>query len=629
MILDARQVEFRAPRVLLTLVLVVLCGCMSADRHREKADRVAQGIIEEKQTVALGRTEPFTIEPPQESLRARLLEQQHLPRVLPLDEDTKEAGAKKHWRERLTPEQPRVSPPSSGEGAAAPEPLRLSLTDTLQVSARHSRSYQSAKEAVFSAALSLDLARDEFTNTFAGTLESIFEYDSSDDPTVRGTTSSTGLKVTRTFRNGVELTGKVAVDLATLLSQGGASSLGILADTSVSVPLLRGSGRDIAAEGLTQAERDVVYALYTFERFRRRFAVSVASEYFGVLLQRQQLSNIEDNYRRLVAATRRARREADAGRLPEFQYDQAVQDELRARVRWISATQSYASAVDDFKVLLGLPADAHVQFDDEELQRLAEEKLESLTGAQGRRADEVVPAADAAVVLREPDREGAGGLEIDPDGAVRIALLHRLDLRKSYAEVADAQRAVAVAADALRAELTLFGSASFGGGRSVSSAGSADVTPRVAEGSYSALLTLDLPLERTSERKSYRASLISLASAKRDLEELEDGIKLAVRGTLRDLLEDREGVKIQAQAVALAERRVNSMDLLLQAGRAQIRDVLDAQDDLLEARNSLADALVSYRIAELVLQRDMGVLQVDADGLWREYIPGEADDDKR
>ena len=50
------------------------------------------------------------------------------------------------------------------------------------------------------------------------------------------------------------------------------------------MPLLRGSGSTIVAEPLTQAERDVVYSLLDFERFKKSIAVRVASEYLSKLL---------------------------------------------------------------------------------------------------------------------------------------------------------------------------------------------------------------------------------------------------------------------------------------------------------------------------------------------------------
>jgi outer membrane protein TolC len=62
--------------------------------------------------------------------------------------------------------------------------------------------------------------------------------------------------------------------------------------------------------------------------------------------------------------------------------------------------------------------------------------------------------------------------------------------------------------------------------------------------------------------------------------------------------------------------------MFLDAGRAQIRDLLEAQDALLSAQNALTASVVSYRVAELAIQRDTGVLEVDEKGLWQEYSPG-------
>ena len=134
---------------------------------------------------------------------------------------------------------------------------------------------------------------------------------------------------------------------------------------------------------------------------------------------------------------------------------------------------------------------------------------------------------------------------------------------------------------------------------------------------------MDLPLERTAERNAYRNSLIALERATRNVQSLEDDIKLSIRNQLRTLLESRESVKIQAQSVVVAEKRVRSSQLFLEAGRIQIRDLLEAQDDLLAAQNSLTSAVVSYRIAELALQRDLGLLRVNEKGLWQEFSPEE------
>jgi outer membrane protein TolC len=158
--------------------------------------------------------------------------------------------------------------------------------------------------------------------------------------------------------------------------------------------------------------------------------------------------------------------------------------------------------------------------------------------------------------------------------------------------------------------------------RTVATAGLDHATLDFDEGRYAALLTLDLPWERTAERNAFRESYIFLEEAVRGLQEAEDRIKFEVRDRLRELLESREEIQIQAQAIALAKRRVKSTNLFLQAGRAEIRDLLEAQESLLDAQNALTAAMIAYRLAELGLQRDMGLLRVDEKGLWQEFTPG-------
>jgi outer membrane protein TolC len=59
------------------------------------------------------------------------------------------------------------------------------------------------------------------------------------------------------------------------------------------------------------------------------------------------------------------------------------------------------------------------------------------------------------------------------------------------------------------------------------------------------------------------------------------------------------------------------MPLLLKTGRAKTRDILDAQDSLIQAQNDLADSLIDYNIAKMSFFRDIGILQVTPDGMWK------------
>ena len=610
--------------VALCLTLFFQAGCQSPTEYRLEADKVASKIIQKK-LQAIGRTEQFNIERPSDILRRRLLTEQNLPYASSSSLGTDQLEPIEHWPEEDYPKaEPLLDPVVMLEEPN--EPLQLSLMQALQVGARNSFDYQTRKEDIFKEALDLDLERNEFRTIFTSQTESLIETDMSGERTVSGVEYGSAIGVSRKLESGVELTTELAVTLANLLTLNQTSAFGISGDATISIPLLRGSGRHIVTEPLTQAERNVVYAIYQFERFRRTFAVSIAAEYLNVLRQLDEVKNNEENYRGLIRSAKRARRQADAGRLTEVEVDQAVQDELKARNRWIIAGETYKRRLDSFKNSLGLPPDARIELDRSELQRLAAYSDKFSRNTKNEQESEIKAKAlpaDAPVVLEPPDTENIGTLEIDETEAFELAFEKRFDLMVAQGEVYDAQRAIVVLADALGAELTLLGSAELGGSRSIGTAASDDAKLRTDKGVYSALLTLDLPFERTAERNAYRNGFITLERAVRDVQILEDEIKISIRNKLRDLLESRETLLIQARSVKLAQKRVRSTNLFLEAGRAQIRDLLESQEALLSAQNALTAAIINYRVAELELQRDMGVLQINEKGLWQEYSPGE------
>ena len=94
------------------------------------------------------------------------------------------------------------------------------------------------------------------------------------------------------------------------------------------------------------------------------------------------------------------------------------------------------------------------------------------------------------------------------------------------------------------------------------------------------------------------------------------------------MVEAREALSIQTNAVAVAEERVKSTEMFYDAGRTQLREVQDAQDSWLTTKNSLTAAVVDYRMAELEFQRDTGILKIDEKGLFEEYHPGGKENDR-
>ena len=230
-----------------------------------------------------------------------------------------------------------------------------------------------------------------------------------------GGASGLSTTLSRLTRNGARVSTGLALDLAHLVTSGGHSSFGILADTSINVPLLSGAGEAVVGESLTQAERSLRYALFRLERFRQSLALRTASEFLDVLQLRDRVQNAERNHLSLVTAAKRADALAEAGRVPAIAVDEARQDELRARDRLVVARQSFASRLDRFKTTLGLPPDAEISLDHDELKNLLRPIREALLVAEGMK-----PQSEAEMI--------------------EVGLRKRLDLRTSQLRVEDEER---------------------------------------------------------------------------------------------------------------------------------------------------------------------------------------------
>jgi hypothetical protein len=130
-------------------------------------------------------------------------------------------------------------------------------------------------------------------------------------------------------------------------------------------PLLRGAGRDVRMEGLTEAERTLLYTLRTFAHFRKTFTFSVAtSQYLNLLAQeqlirnqQQTLASQEQNYRLHEALYAN-------GIVSPVKVDQAFQSVQQSRLNLIQAQANLETQQDQYKNTLGLPPTIPMRLDD-------------------------------------------------------------------------------------------------------------------------------------------------------------------------------------------------------------------------------------------------------------------------
>lgn len=516
--------------LLATALPTALSGCFSPGYYKDWADDQVYGILANKTEDVTGVRKTFDIVRPVDTLRKRLLE--------------------------------------------SDEPVKLTLLQALDVAAENSRDFQRQKEQLYLAALSLTQARRDFQFVFAGgggaaidgVDDDVADVSLSDDLSTSADTPSGGRVVA----------GFVQTFLRSVINGDGFDGSSIL-NLTLTQPLMRGATQRIRQEPLRQAERDVVYAVRAFERFRVNFAQRVVTDYWNLAAQIRNLASVEANLRSLTTSRERIEELFNAGRSTVTDFGRAQQSEYGADARRVTATNQLQASLDRFKLTLGLPVTAAVDVDPTELDTLVE--------------------------------RGVTPIELDQDTAIGIALQRRYDYQTVVDEVADAGRRIYVAEDALRSFLD------FNAALSVPGETGSSLNLDWSRVNWSAGFDLDLALDRFSERNAYRSTLISFEVAVRAREQFEDQIATDVRASLRDIGTAIDSYNIQKVAVDLARQRVEATTDLYDAGRIQAFEKLDAQDDLLSAQLDLTAATVAYAVARLQLMNDLEGVALEPRGL--------------
>ena len=446
----------------------------------------------------------------------------------------------------------------------------LTLPAALEMAERHNRSYQLQRETLYLQALSLTGTRHKFVWNPSSTVDLGIARQT--DGGLRGD-SDTDVSVQKLFQTGASVTATLANDL--VLYFDGKPKVPDLT-LKLTQPLLRGAGAEIAAEVLTQAERDVVYAVRDYSHYQKTFAIETVGEYFRVLQDKDAVRNSYNNYLNLQKARDRAEAMAEAERLARYQVDQARQSELSARVKYLKAVESYRQALDGFKQRLSLPLGEELRLEDRALTDLV--------------------------------AQGLTPLELDERHGYLMAVTNRLDVLNEVDRFEDAQRKVRVAASDLKPGLDVVVDAS------LKKQFYSSFSPE--EFASTSGLKLKLPLNQLTERNAYRTSLINFEKQMRKLATELDSLRENIREGIRALEQERENYFIQKAALDLARQQVEVMPLLLQNDDADIRDQLEAQADLVEAQNDVTSAIVDYHVARWNLLKNLGALSVEGEQFW-------------
>ncbi len=454
------------------------------------------------------------------------------------------------------------------QDAAAPDPaINLDLTNALALATRYSRSLQSKREQLYLSGLSTLGVLRQYNPQYSGTLDYVMNWP---DAGEKQSTGKLGLKAGQILPLG----GNLAVDGGVLGTQEGAGTNEAAYTTTAGIelrqPLLAGAGYEVAHDALIQSRRDLVYALRSFALDRQDFAIGIMRSYHNLLLKKDVVANTRQNVEQSTFLRRRSEALFKIRRAPAIDVMRSQQQELSAKNSLSQTESEYEISMSRFLIEVGLPVSTRLNI-----------------------VGDIPPKRPSTMSM---------------DDCLRLALERRLDLKSEEDRLADARRALRLARNAMLPKVDAFGKA----GTSTDTGGSPGFPE--SEVDYSAGVAVELPLDQRDERDAVKKAIIAVSAAERDVTEKRDSIRVGITDSFSRLEALSATVDIERRNIDIAQRRADYAAFRFRNGELSNRDVVEAQNELLNARNAYAAALVQYEEQRVQLLRDVGLMDVGPDG---------------
>lgn len=408
----------RARGVLIVLGLAALMATTGCTRfaYHEKADRDVYAIEQERLIDPRWRVPLRPVEP---NPLARYRDPFHPDRE-PFTPDDPAAlqfqvSERLHWwrgfgpriqKRGVAPIEDPVWPlliPRDEEGAVV-----LSRDTAMQLATLHGRDYQTQIESLYNIALNVSLQRFTFqVQPFAS--EALTYQTSGARSNLNNNLTAVGRAgLNRAFYSGGQFIADFSNNLLFQYTGNGINTVRSTLLLSATQPLLRGAFARNVTQPLSLAERQMLYAIRSFTRFRRQLYVQVVAGYLNFLNQVQAIRNQEENLRNLarnlaetealVAANQKTLSERDAVAI-SYQSAQLSLLGLRAQLQ---------TSLDGYRVQsLGLPPDLPVTIDDSPLDtfELSDPRIADLRESNDRLYLGLLQESDAEGDLVHPPRE--------------------------------------------------------------------------------------------------------------------------------------------------------------------------------------------------------------------------------
>lgn len=559
-----RRPLFLALRAVAPLLLAP--PACTGDYYSRDADREVSGVLDEFNGVGLARRDAGVEMPAV------------VPPAPPIPADVPSGAEGEAVVEGTTPPEP--TPP---EQSPPETPIVLDLKTTLATALRESRNFKDTRESLYLQGLGFTFTRFQYGPQWNAAVSYVWG-DTDGGPDATAASANVGVSQLLPTNGTLSLSG----GMTHLMNQ---NDRGLIDDwtttTSISLsqPLLRGAGYDQYRETLTQAERNMVYAVRNFELFRQQFTIDTTLQFFNLVGQKRKLANSEADLETAIFDENKQIELRKVDRAADKDVITARRRRLNSESSLTDARTTYKRSVERFLIDLGLD-----------------------------------PRTPVELVLEEPPYEI---VTFEPRSAVDVAMRNRLDVQNERDQIEDAERQFKLARNDLLPDLNVTASYFSGG----TGAHPGDSLPSTYGRGGSA--SLEIPLQTIDRRNAWRQAEINIARTRRDWDLYVDDRKSEIEAQIRQLANTERQVEISEQSIDDEEKATELLEYRVEQGIADARDLTESRQQLIEQRNTLIDLKVQHLVQQLGLYKNLGILFISEDGTWSVGAPAASEKESR
>ncbi|MDA3897900.1 MAG: TolC family protein [Desulfobacteraceae bacterium] len=440
---------------------------------------------------------------------------------------------------------------SGKPGHANEPPIALSLEQAIATALTKNRSIINAQHSVNSAKLNLSTARSDFdikVRPFAG-----------GGITDGNQNFNSGLNFSKNFQYGMQ------VSLSPYISKGD-TDYGTAAGVSLEIPLFKYFGKLVNTQNIKSSEFSIRSSERALVQTKENIVLETVTSFYHIIEQKKNVAMNQLLVEKFKRHTAIAQIKTDVGLAQPLDVYRAQIKEKDAAVSLTDSLERLQTAYNNLKSILSIPQNRKI------------------------------------ALLDTPVKSTATELDINKIEA--IAFENSIEIKSALDTLNEKKRSSKIAEHYLLPDLTVF----FDYTRSGNGNNFDNDVFRLSEESWRVYLTSSSDFARTSEKNSYRQSLITVQSSELDLANKKDQLGKEVKNQVDFLEKSRERMVILEQQIQKAMGKFELSRIKFNNGMADNFDMIEAETELHRAQLNHLSAQINHITGTYRLRKTIGTL---------------------